>query len=605
MTCNRLDRANVRLLGGIFEQRYRLVREYIASLTTENLLQNHHLEAGLRGWHVGEGHVGDAMANAERHWGWESPSCQVRGQFLGHWLSGASQIVATTGDPELRLRVEAVIDELARCQEKNGRGWVGSTPEKYMEWLAQGMPTWATQYIHHKTLMGLIDAYLHTGSQKALEVAGRFADWFHSWAMPFPREKMDEILDVETGGMLESWADLYGITHEAKYLDLIERYDRSRLFEPVLRGEDILTGRHANTTIPEAQGAARCYEVTGDERWRRITEAYWRLAVTDRGTFATGGQTSEEVWTPPHTYAAWLGSRNQEHCTVYNLIRLADYLFRWTGESVYADYIERNLYNGILAQQNPKTGMVTYYLPLEAGGRKLWGHPTRDFWCCHGSLVQAHPMLPSTIAYADEEGLRLAQYIPSELTATLDGQTVTLRQHLVQRGAQSDHWNRPNAVDSEALVVRIEVSCAAPAEFTLRLRLPEWLAGRAEVRLGDQVLTYEEGPSGWACIRRTWGQDVLTLVLPMRVALHPIPDEPGTVAVVYGPITYAALTESAVALLGNRNAPESCLRPHNAREWGRFIQSFRARTVTGETVFEPLFEVVDEPYTVYHPWREG
>ena len=33
------------------------------------------------------------------------------------------------------------------------------------------------------------------------------------------------------------------------------------------------------------------------------------------------------------------------------MMRLADYLLRWTGDVTYADYWERNLYNGILAQQ--------------------------------------------------------------------------------------------------------------------------------------------------------------------------------------------------------------------------------------------------------------
>ena len=42
---------------------------------------------------------GDTSSGDDRHWGWESPTCQVRGQFLGHWLSAAARIVATTGDP--------------------------------------------------------------------------------------------------------------------------------------------------------------------------------------------------------------------------------------------------------------------------------------------------------------------------------------------------------------------------------------------------------------------------------------------------------------------------------------------------------------------------
>jgi len=100
------------------------------------------------------------------------------------------------------------------------------------------------------------------------------------------------------------------------------------LFEPLLAGADVLTNMHANTTIPEILGAARAWEVTGDDRWRAIVEAYWRQAVTARGYFATGGQTCGEIWTPPHEQAARLGDKNQEHCTVYNMMLLADRLLR-------------------------------------------------------------------------------------------------------------------------------------------------------------------------------------------------------------------------------------------------------------------------------------
>ena len=47
------------------------------------------------------------------------------------------------------------------------------------------------------------------------------------------------------------------------------------------------------------------------------------------------------------------------------MIRVAQYLLRWTGEARYADYIERALYNGILVQQKPNTGVVAYFLPLQ------------------------------------------------------------------------------------------------------------------------------------------------------------------------------------------------------------------------------------------------
>lgn len=65
--------------------------------------------------------------------------------------------------------------------------------------------------------------------------------------------------------MLEIWVQLYAITGKDKYAALMERYYRGRLFDPLLKGEDVLTNMHANTTIPEIIGCARAYDVTGDE----------------------------------------------------------------------------------------------------------------------------------------------------------------------------------------------------------------------------------------------------------------------------------------------------------------------------------------------------
>ena len=61
------------------------------------------------------------------------------------------------------------------------------------------------------------------------------------------------------------------------------------------------------------------------------------------------------------------------------MMHLSEYLLRWTGDTSYDDYWERNLYDGDLAQQHPETGMVTYFLPLRSGSAKKWGTPTEIF----------------------------------------------------------------------------------------------------------------------------------------------------------------------------------------------------------------------------------
>jgi hypothetical protein len=529
----------------------------------------------------------------------------VRGQFLGHWLSAAARLGTLLDDREVLGKADYVVGELARCQRENGGEWVGSLPEKYLDWIARGKYAWAPHYVMHKTLMGLLDAYRYAGNARALEILCAQARWFTRWTAQFSRTQMDDILEHETGGMLEAWADLYAITGDPEHLELMPRYDRARFFDRLRAGEDLLTNRHANTTIPEAHGAARAWEVTGETRWREIAEAYWRCAVTERGHFCTGGQTSGEGWTPPFQFAARLGEKNQEHCTVYNMMRLADYLLRWTGDAAYADYWERNLYNGILAQQHRWYGMVAYFLPLEPGAQKKWGTPTEDFWCCHGSLVQAHTRTGDGIYFQSGDGLAICQYLPSEATWTRDGQAITIRQTDDPRACDIQHTLKTAGAAHRPMeqVTEIAIAAETPADFALRLRVPAWAAGAVTLTVNGapQPVAVRDG---YLTLARTWGRDTVRLTVPKALTTCPLPDEPGTVAFLEGPVVLAGLCDDGRTLYGDIEHPDTLLAPDNEREWNDW--KLRYRTVNQDRTlrFVPLHEVIDERYTVYFPVRE-
>ena len=581
------------LLQGLFQQRFELNRSYLMKLSNDNLLRNFYLEAGLWSYANQPEHI---------HWGWESPTCQVRGHFLGHWLSGAARSFTATGDSELKAKADRIVAELGRCQKENGGEWAGSIPAHYLDLIARGKAALAPHYTLHKTIMGLYDMFAYGGNQQALDILTNFARWFYRWSGQFSREQMDNILDWETGGMLEVWANLYGLTRQPEHLELMRRYERHRLFDRLLQGEDALTNRHANTTIPEAHGMARAYEVTGDPRYRQAVEAYWDFAVTRRGTFCTGGQNAGEIWTPPFAWSARLGDKDQEHCTVYNMIRLADYLLRWTGDAAYADYIERNIYNGVLAQQHPQTGMITYFLPLAPGSQKKWGSETDDFWCCHGSLVQAHTLYPELAYYQDGEGLLVSQYIPSELSwARPDGKVSTSM-------VFDPEINPINAVLPDNVAhrpqrwkINLAVKCAQPQEFTLKLRLPGWLAGKAALQINGQDVPVASGPSSYVTIRRTWQDDNLRLELPKALWTDPIPDALDMVAFMDGPVVLAGLVDEERILHGHPDHPENMLTLDNERQWGEWLPGYRTCGQEHGFLFIPLLNVVDEKYTVYFP----
>jgi len=589
----------VKLLPGLFKKRFDINRSYIISLETQNLLQNHYMESGLWApWGKPE--------NA--HWGWESPTCQIRGEFLGHWLSAASHIYAITGDQEIKGKADYIVSEVARCQEENGGEWAGPIPEKYLDWLARGKTVHAPQCTVHRNMMGLYDMYAWAGNQQALEILVKWSRWFSRWTSQFTRDQFDDILDIETGGMLEAWGDLYGVTGEKEHYELIKRYDRRRLFDPLIAGKDVLTNMHANTTIPEIHGAARAWEVTGEDRWRSIVEAYWRSAVVDRGSYCTGGQTNGELWTPPQQLSTRLGERTQEHCTVYNMMHLSEYLLRWTGDVSYDDYWERNLYNGTLAQQHPETGMVTYFLPLRSGSAKKWGTPTDDFWCCQGTLIQAHTVYPNHIFYEEGENLVLSQYIPCQLDWNKNEASIRLT---LTEDSHLDAHHRPSSQSYQ-----LKITCAQPQEFTIKFRLPWWMSASPEVIVNGEKQAIVGNPSTYASIRRVWHNDTLQITLPQGLSVSRLPDRQDTLAFMEGPVVLAAIlgdgsgktgageTDNEKTLYCKKDEPTTVLVPDNERDSSRWRTGYRTQGQPQNIRFIPLYEIQDECYAVYFPIQE-
>lgn len=596
------------LPGELLAHRSRNYR-YLMELTTDNLLLYYRQEAGLLRDYAITGY----------HTGWDSPFSDLRGQFTGHWLSAAARMIQTTHDGALAQKANYIVSEIARCQQENGGEWGFPIPEKHLHWLKRGKQTWAPQYVCHKCMMGLLDMYRYAGNEQALQVVLREAEWFDRFTEEISRETMSDMMDwEETGGLMEYWADLYGVTQDPRHLELMRRYERPRLLEPVLRGEDVLTNMHANTTIPEIHGAARAYEVTGEERYRKIVENYWDLAVTRRGTYCTGGQTCGEIWTPMQKLSARLGDKNQEHCVVYNMMRLCEYLLRWTGETKYADYWEQNLYNGILSQghweddwmdiqcgpSKRDEGLITYYQGLGAGSHKHWGSKTGHFWCCHDTLVQANATLHECMFYRNDAGFSLCQYqsavcetdwngTPVHLNVLLDPQT---DQNIRIRPIQREVPSRPT---SEKL--QVSVRCDAAQHFSLRLRRPWWAKGEMTLTRNGDPYPYLLRGDGFIQIDGVWSDDVLTLSVPKGITCWPLPDDPQTVAFLDGPIVLAGLCEDERLLYGDIDHPETLLAPDNEREWQEWTHTWRSYRQPVGIKFKPLYRVGREGYTVYFP----
>lgn len=591
------EKGSVKILPGVFRERMDVNRQYLLELDTNCLLQNFYLEAGI----ILPGlQVVDNPETANLHWGWEAPTCQLRGHFLGHWISAAAKLIAADGEPELRVKLDNIVSELARCQELNGGEWVGSIPEKYFTRLIKNQYIWSPQYVMHKTIVGLSDAYIYAGNTQALDILSHLSDWYITWTEKAAETNPHAVYAGEEAGMLEVWAQLYQLTKDEKYLTLAKRYADAGLFRKLKEGKDSLTNCHANASIPFTHGAAKMYEITGDSDWLEVIKLFWKAAVTDRGMFSTTGMNAGEFWVPPHMQGHFLGSSDQEFCTVYNMVRTASYLLKYTGEAQYADYIERALYNGFLAQQNAQTGMPAYFLPLGAGSRKKWGTKTRDFWCCHGTMVQAQTLYPELVWFTDGDKITAAQYIPSEFTAEMNGANVTVSQTTGMKYYNDQaFFDEKDDGQMSRWLLKFSVKCDKPVRFTLSLRVPDWAKGVVlEVNGKNTAAPVKDG---WLDITADWQNDSVQVFFPSELRAETLPDMPELMSVVDGPIVLAGIIGSDCGITGADKLNEQFM-PQREHTYGTFPwrqNSWRTRNQPQSVMFRPLYEVTDEEYTVY------
>ena len=632
-----IETGSVKIEPGLFRERMNVNRKYLMELDSACLLQNFYTEAGLG--------LNNAQAifdptNVNIHWGWESPTCQLRGHFLGHWLSAASKLIAYDDDKELKTKLDFIVSELARCQKLNGGEWIGSIPEKYFDILAEQRYIWSPQYTMHKTIMGLFHAYKYAKNREAISIIDHLANWYTKWIRAVQKQNPMAVYAGEEAGMLEIWAELYGETGKEKYLSLAECYSDQALFRDLSKGKDGLSNNHANASIPLSHGSARMYEVTGERKWKTLTELFWKCAVTERGYYVTTGMNAGEFWIPPFKQGEYMDERDQEFCTVYNMVRTAMYLYKWTGNTEYADYIEQALYNGFITQQNMHTGMPTYFLPLSAGSKKKWGSKRNDFWCCHGTMVQAQTIYPELIYYTNkreetkEDGtteeiindVMISQFIPSRFDFKKDGAKISVSQKVDMKyynseaffdendSSSTNRWNikfdvkaiipKPPKTDDE---IDAEPPKKATVSFTLKIRIPSWVAGEPVVEFNGKSIE-PVIKDNYIVIKRAWSEDSIKIFFPSKLRTVDLPDMAEISAFMDGPVVLAGLIDADCGLKGDFEKPETFISPLTEHTYTTFPwrqTTYRTRDQEKNFILKPFYEITDEQYTIYFTKKWG
>jgi DUF1680 family protein len=577
----------VRLGDGPFKQTQDWNIGYLKRLDPDRLLHVFRVNAGL-------------ASSAQPLGGWEAPQCELRGHFVGHYLSALAIGYAATGDVTLQARGEAMAKGLAECQTMLNRGgYLSAFPVEYFQRLEATGKVWAPFYTLHKIMAGLLDMHVRAGSQVALEVLTGMARWVDDWTASRPPGRMQEILKIEFGGMSDVLYELSAVTHDDRFARTGDRFNKNEFLSPLARNQDQLRGLHANTHIPQVIGAARRYELSADHRFHDVADFFWNTIVGSR-TYVTGGSSNREHWkTLPNQLAVeWRDApEHQECCCAYNMLKLTRHLFGWQPQARYMDYYERVLLNHRLGAIQPQTGHSVYFLSLASGAWKTPGLETDTFWCCNGTAIEEFGKLGDSIYYRDAEGLWLNLFIASRL-------------EWPERGISATQDTR----FPEQAGTRLTIERAPGTAWTLRIRIPAWTSA-ARIRVNGKPVDAIATPGSYASISRHWQKgDRVEVDLPMKLRREFIADDPSLEAYLYGPVVLAGqFPKGVVPPDGDRmKAPDLRAAPCEVpplRVRGRPLESWltrvsgsplvwRTRGLEREIEFKPLAESW-ERYAVY------
>jgi uncharacterized protein len=593
------DLQDVRLLDSRFKQNMRREETWLLSIDVNRLLHSFRTNAGVPSGLEGGYSTGNRLG------GWESLDCELRGHSTGHILSGLALLYASTGDVKYKRKSDSLVRGLAEVQQAlNQDGYLGAFPQELINRNLRGERVWAPWYTLHKIFSGLIDQYLYCDNQQALDIAAKMGLWAYKKLQPVTPQQRTIMLRNEFGGINESFYNLYAITGKTEYKWLAEFFYHNEALDPLKEGKDILNTKHANTYIPKLLGLSRDYEIEGKGEGDSIAKFFWQTVV-DHHSFVTGSNSDKEHFFKPDELSKHLTGYTGESCNVYNMLKLTRHLFIHTGNPKYADFYERALFNHILGQQDPATGMVSYFLPMLPGAHKVYSTPDSSFWCCVGSGFENQAKYGEAIYYHSQNDLYVNLFIPSELNWKEKGIKLTQQTTFPEEGTTSFKIETKDAIN-----------------MPLHIRYPSWATDGATVKINGNKLAVKATPGGYIVINRKWkNADYVEVNYPMTLKAIATNDNPQKVAFVYGPIVLAGEmgTEGMITpapysnpklhndyYTYNYNVPSEIITTLavDVKKPEAFIKPVAGEKLTFKTtkegvILKPLYDIHRERYVVY------
>lgn len=457
-----------------------------------------------------------------RDWWWA-------GEQDGKWLESAV-LSSAHSDEALRRKARSVLERVIVSQEPDGYVGVTARDVRSPEKPLRGMDPYELYFKLH----ALITAHEQWGDTAAIASARRLADYFVNtigpgkaefWPGEFrPPENHEKVLRGQSAiaghAVHYSWEGtllidpmlrLAQITGDRGYGDwsrwVVDNIDRWSGWDSFSKLERVAAGTmgihevqpyvHSHTFQMNFLGFLRLYELTGDPSYLRKVAGVWR-DVASRQMYITGGVSVGEHYEAGHVKP--VTGHVVETCASMSWLQVTQTLLELTGDVVYADAMERLLWNHVFASQSADGDTYRYHTPPNGVKPEGYYHGPD---CCTSSGHRLVSLLPTLLYGKDERGVFINQYTTGVVEARLpDERVVRLRQETLY----------PEKSD-----VRVVVEAAPGGPFAIRLRLPGWCENPRISVNGKPVSGARSGT--YVALDRVWSVgDEIRLELPMELA---------------------------------------------------------------------------------------
>lgn len=472
-----------------------------------------------------------------------------RGEYWGKMMRGACITYSYTKNPELYDILTKTVIDILDTQDSLGRISTYSADKEYRGW-----DIWCRKYV----ILGLLHFH-EICSDDALKerIEGVLCAHLDYMVNTIGDDKtpINETSSfwgsANSVSLLEPVMRMYNLTGKQEYLEFADYIVKTgpkdiNIFEEAYKNEmppykwSIVK---AYELISCFEGLIEYYRSTGIEKWKTAAENFAkRLIDTEVSIVGCCGCRHElfsngvATQTDPN-YIHPL----QETCVTVTWMKFCYQMLRLTGKVIYADEIEKSVYNALYGAVNTEKTelngglMFDSYSPLRFNirGRDIGGVQYDEnnkiiYGCCAAIGAAGTGLVPEIAAGITKQGIVFNLYVDGEyslVTPSDDNLKISVNTLYPQDGA-----------------VKITVDPEKSQEFEIMLRIPEF-STKTTLSVNNNPISVVDR---YVRINRRWEKgDIISLDIDMHThVLHPIgccdnPESLKYIAVKYGPIVLA------------------------------------------------------------------